>query len=269
MLSPARGALADRTVSLGLNPVFLDSDIELLAKLKRYLTERLGRPVELVKRRTYQEIDALLLSAQIDAAWICDFPYVQFEDKLALIAVPLYQGKPRYQTYIIVNEASTAQAFDDLKGTTHAFSDPDSTSGYLVTRYLLAVRHTNPAQFFRDSFFTYGHRNVVRAVAMGLAESGSMDGYVWDVMRQREPELINKTRVVYRTDELGFPPVAGLTSMRESAIANGFASALLTMADDPLGRQILSILGLDGFTPGSPDLYGETRMMWHFVQGQA
>jgi hypothetical protein len=52
-------------------------------------------------------------------------------------------------------------------------------------------------------FFTYGHRNVVRAIASGLADSGSIDGYVWDVMSQREPQLVAKTRVITRFDFAG------------------------------------------------------------------
>ena len=154
----------------------------------------------------------MLLSGQLDAAWVCDDPYVQHEDQFALLAVPLYRNEPLYQTYVIVSEGSKAQSFDEIRGTVHAFSDPDSTSGFLVTRSLLALRHTTPAQFFRTFFFTYGHRNVVRAVATGLAESGSIDGYVWDVMREREPELIDKTRVVYTSEKLGFPPIVGLKS---------------------------------------------------------
>ena len=30
----------------------------------------------------------MLLSGQLDAAWVCDDPYVQHEDQLALLAVP-------------------------------------------------------------------------------------------------------------------------------------------------------------------------------------
>ena len=107
------------------------------------------------------------------------------------------------------------------------FSDPDSTSGFLVTRSLLALRHTTPAEFFRTFFFTYGHRNVVRAVATGLAESGSIDGYVWDVMREREPELINRTRVVYTSEKLGFPPIVGLKSAQRHDDGEGDFGRLL------------------------------------------
>jgi len=256
------------TVSFGLTPVFLDSDIQLLAMLERYLVKSLGRPVSLVKRRTYQEIVALLLSGQLDAAWICDFPYVQYQDRLALLGVPLYRHQPLYQTYIVVNTALEAKTFDECRGTVHAFSDPDSTSGYLITRWLLALRQTTPAAFFRKSFFTYGHRNVIRAVADGLAESGSIDGYVWDVMNDREPELVRKTRIVYRSEWLGFPPVVGLQATRAAPISAAIASALIGMNDDPLGLEILAILQLDGFQPESPDLYANTAEKWRVVREQ-
>ena len=143
-LPAARGT---ETFTFGLTPLFLDNDIELLSMLERYLVKRLDRSVALVKRRTYHEISAMLLSGQLDAAWICDDPYVQYQDKLVLLAVPLYLHKPLYQTYVIVNDSSDAQSFDDIRGTVHAFSDPDSTSGYLVTRWMLALRQTTPRPF--------------------------------------------------------------------------------------------------------------------------
>jgi phosphonate transport system substrate-binding protein len=259
---------ADETVNFGLTPVFLDSDIKLLSMLQTYLEQRLERPVALVKRRTYQEITAMLLSGQLDAAWVCDFPYVQYEDRLALLAVPLYHHNPLYQTYVVVNETNSAQSFDDIRGTVHAFSDPDSTSGYLITRWLLALRRTTPAAFFRDFFFTYGHRNVIRAVSMGLAESGSIDGYVWDVMNEREPEMVKKTRIVYRSEWLGFPPVVGLQVTRNTPVASGIATALIDMPSDPLGREILAVLALDGFAPESPELYENTMEKWRVVKAQ-
>jgi phosphonate transport system substrate-binding protein len=269
LLWPRTAEGATEPVSIGLNPLFLDSDIQLLSLIQSYLAAQLGRTVQLIKRRTYQEITALLLSGQLDAAWICDDPYVQHEDQLALLAVPLYRREPLYQTYVIVSEGSKAQCFDDIRGTVHAFSDPDSTSGFLVTRSLLALRHTTPTQFFRTFFFTYGHRNVVRAVATGLAESGSIDGYVWDVMREREPELINKTRVVYTSEKLGFPPIVSLKSAQETKTAKAISAAFLQMPTDPLGQQILSILELDGFTKADPDLYQGTLEKWLLVKAQA
>ena len=189
----------------GLTPVLLDSDVQLLAALRRYLGDRLDRPVELIKRRTYQEITLLLLSGQLDVAWICGFPFVQYREQLALVAVPLCRGQPLYQSYLIANPANEATTVEDLRGDVHAFSDPDSNSGFLVTRALLAEMQQSPERFFRHHFFTYGHRNVIRAVASGLADSGSVDGYVFDVVQDLEPDLLEGARVVRRSEWLGFP----------------------------------------------------------------
>lgn len=122
--APAAGA-----VRFGLTPVFLTSDLELLRDLQAYLAFAWGRDVELVSRRTYQENSALLLSRQVDAAWICGYPYVQYRDQLDLLAVPVWQGMALYRSYIIVHAGRSAATFDDLAGDVHAFSDPDSNSG--------------------------------------------------------------------------------------------------------------------------------------------
>ena len=81
--------------------------------------------------------------------------------------------------------------------TSHAFSDPDSNSGSLVTAYLAARKET-PDRFFSQTLFTWGHRNVIRAVASGLAASGSVDGYVYEVLRETEPDLVSATRIVHQ-----------------------------------------------------------------------
>ena len=62
------------------------------------------------------------------------------------------------------------------------------------------------ATFFRKSFFTWGHRRVVDAVAVGLAQGGSVDGYVWDTLKIHHPEVTEQTRVAHRSAKYGFPP---------------------------------------------------------------
>lgn len=151
---------------------------------------------------------SLLISGAIDTAWICGFPFIENCDKLSLVAVPIWNNKPLYQAYVITGQDQAVDDFKGLRGDIHAFSDPNSNSGYLVTRALLTSMDEKPETFFSKTFFTYGHRNVVRAVAAGLAGSGSVDGYIWEVMAKREPELIGQTKVIRKSEWLGFPPVA-------------------------------------------------------------
>jgi phosphonate transport system substrate-binding protein len=248
-------AAAPAQLQFGLTPVFLTNDLELLAKLKSYLSRATGCEVRLIQRRTYQEITTLLLSHQLDAAWICGYPYVRYREQLELLAVPVWQGRPLYQSYIIVSSDRDITSVDALRGDIHAFSDPDSNSGYLVTTALLAKRGVRPPSFFSRTFYTYGHRNVVRAVASGLAQSGSVDGYVWEVLKETEPELTSRTRIFRKSEWLGFPPVAGSSASPTRASGQQLARALVSMNEDPEGQSVLSMLRLNGFAHQKPALF--------------
>lgn len=249
MLASARPALGVErdTLRFALTPVFLSSDLELLDRLRLYLEAATGRTVELVARRTYQEITALLTAGQIDAAWLCGFPFIQHRNELDLLAVPVWRGAPLYQSYLIAGADSSAASLGDLRGGIHAFSDPDSNSGYLVTAAHLARLQETPDSFFRQTIFTYGHSNVVRAVAAGLAQSGSVDGYVYEVLRAVNPTLLSSTKVLVASEWFGFPPVAAPTSARGSDKSDALSQALLTMHEEPTGQDVLALLRLDRF----------------------
>jgi phosphonate transport system substrate-binding protein len=246
---------AQAPLTLGLTPVFLTNDYEVLDRLHRYLTARLDMPVEFVQRRTYQEVTGLLLDGVIDGAWICGDPYAAHIDRMALMGVPVWQGKPMYRSYLIAAPDSAATSLADLRGTFHAFSDPDSNSGYLVTASDLAMMNERPETFFSRTMFTYGHRNVVRAVASGLAQSGSVDGYVWEVLAKVEPNLTVGTRVVQKSELLGFPPFACRRDRAGDARIVAFSAALQDMADDPDGRAALALLQLDGIAAEPDSLF--------------
>lgn len=261
------GAQAVPPLNFGLTPVFLTNDLELLTKLKAYLSRKTGRVVQLIQRRTYEEITALLLSGQLDGAWICGYPFAQFRQQLSLVAVPVWRGKPLYQSYLIAPKGRLATTIEDLKGDIHAFSDPNSNSGYLVTASLLAERKLRPDQFFRQTIFTYGHRNVVRAVASGLAQSGSVDGYVWEVMSSLEPELTAKTEIVAVSELLGFPPIACLRTQRLSEAVELLHKALIDMSEDDEGRHVLNMLKLDGFDDEPETLFDSIAAKMMLVRG--
>lgn len=92
---------AETPLRFALTPVLLTSDLVMLEELKRYLERAMERQVHLVTRRTYQEITALLVSRQVEAAWICGYPFVAYRSELALVAVPVWQGQPLYRSYLI------------------------------------------------------------------------------------------------------------------------------------------------------------------------
>jgi phosphonate transport system substrate-binding protein len=239
----------------------------MLEELKAYLARAIGRPVHLISRRTYQEITALLISRQVDAGWICGYPFVAYRSDLALVAVPVWQGKPLYRSYLICRSDLNAESLSDLAGTVHAFSDPDSNSGFLVTCAALTEMGTSPGQFFRHFFYTYGHRNVVRAVSAGLAASGSVDGYVYDVLRDTEPELAATTKVIRKSELLGFPPIACPAALAGSDDIRRLQTALVVMSGDEHGKRVLGMLRLDGFSVEDPSLFDGIAAKMRLVRG--
>ena len=247
MLLAWRTAEDARSISIGTTPVFLDDDVAFLRDWQAYLQRQLDRPVAFVQRRSYREVSELLLAEQLDAAWICGFPYVRYRDRMRLLAVPTWEGEPLYRSYVIVPSADqTTQSIGDLSGKIYAFSDPDSNSGWLVPNSLLFRLGKDAAGFFRKSFFTWGHRRVVDAVAVGLAQGGSVDGYVWETLKIHHPEVIGQTRVAYRSAKYGFPPFV----TRSQLPARDFRQlqdVLVGMRTNPAGQDLLRKLNLDGF----------------------
>ncbi|SIT13068.1 phosphonate transport system substrate-binding protein [Paracoccus saliphilus] len=251
----SRQADAQTSFRLGLTPVFLDNDSETIDRLRTSLSYAAGMPVTLVQKRTYQEVTGLLLEGGVDAAWLCGYPFLQHRDELSLVAVPLWQGTPTYRSYLITSKEDQASGLTDLRGGAHAFSDPNSNSGYLVTASDLARNNLRPEQFFSRIIFTYGHRNVVRAVAGGLVRSGSVDGYVWEALTKVEPELTDRTRVISRSEPLGFPPFCARTDRIGEPDLAVFQAALLQMTESERGRDALTLLQLDGMIRGEVALF--------------
>jgi phosphonate transport system substrate-binding protein len=234
-------------LSIGTTPVFLDDDVAFLRDWQAYLQRELARPVTFVQRRSYREVSELLLAEKLDAAWICGFPYVRYRDRMRLLVVPTYEGEPFYRSYVIVpNTDEQTMSIADLGGKIYAFSDPDSNSGWLVPNSQLFRLGKDPTTFFRKTFYTWGHRRVVDAVAVGLAQGGSVDGYVWETLKLHHAELTQQTRVAHRSPKYGFPPFV-TRSLLPTTDFKQLQDVLVGMKSSPSGNSLLARLNLDGF----------------------
>lgn len=253
---------------IGLTPVFLDDKATFLNQWRDYLQRHLDRPVTFVQRGSYREIVDMLRDGKLDFAWLCGYPYVHNKKNLRLVAIPLYHGKPLYQSYLIVPSTDThTSSLADLHGKVFAFSDPDSNSGHLYPEYLLAKQGTQPATFFSKSFFTWSHLKVVEAVAIGLVQGGAVDGYVWDTLNKSHPELTAQTRIVAESPLFGQPPIVASAKVAQKDIA-AMQDVLLKMANDADGIFLLGKLNLDGFVYGNASLYDGIENMSRFVERQ-
>lgn len=252
-------------IRIGLTAVFLEDQTALVHSWQLYLESRLKRPVSFVQRANYREIMVLLQNGKLDFAWLCGYPYITNTKYLRLLAVPVYHGKPTYQSYLIVPATDRqTNSIVDLKGKLFAFSDPDSNSGYLVPVYELDVLNKKPSTFFGKTFFTGSHSKVIEAVASGLAHGGAVDGYIWDSLALWHPELTSQTRIAKKSPEFGFPPIVLRRYVAETD-ANALRAVLLSMQRDEEGKKLLARMNLDGFVSGNDKMFESIANMARVV----
>jgi phosphonate transport system substrate-binding protein len=252
---------ASERILIGTTPVFLDDRLGFLDAWRKYLEHRLDRPVAFVQRANYREVTDMLLEGAINCAWLCGYPFVRYHDRLQLLVVPDFKGAPLYQSYLIVPaEATSQKSLLQLYGKTFAFSDSLSNSGYLVPRYTLWSSGYDPDRYFQRTLFTWSHKKVVQAVSVGLVDGGAVDGYVWETLAKLNPDHTSKTRVAWKSQSFGFPPIVASRSM-PPATAKALRNALTGMTQDTEGRQLLHQLNLDGFVTSSDHLFDPIEKM--------
>lgn len=252
---------APRAYRIGMTPAFLHNQHSMLAEWKAYLEKKLERPVVFVQRDSYRETMDLIDKGSLDFAWLCDYPYLALGKAVRLLAVASYQNKPFYRSYLIVPAKDTKTAsVADLKGKVFAYADPHSNTGYVVPRHALKQAGIDAGAHFGKTFFTWSHAKAIQAVASGLAQGANVDSYVWDSLQKVDPKLVARTRIVWKSEEFGFPPIVAYHGVSHEDF-NTFQKALFGMGEDPAGRALLAKLNLDGFVAGSPELYAGVAAM--------
>lgn len=237
--------------------------------LLQYLGDRLDRPVELVQRKSYAEVNDLIRAAGVDLAFVCTLAYVQGQQDfgMELLATPEVRGEALYRAYIIVPNDSPVTQFDQLQGKTFAFTDPDSNTGRLVPTYLLWQRGETPEGFFRKVVYTYSHDNSIKAVVDKLVDGASVDSLVYDFTLARNPATAEGTRIVFRSEPFGAPPVVVHPGLAAD-LKEQLRKTILGMGSDPQGRAILDGLMIDRFVMPNPASYDPIRKMFQEVRGQ-
>ncbi len=224
--------------------------------LLRYLENEIGRPVELVQRRTYAEINDLIKTGDVDLAFVCTSSYIvgRRDFDMQLLVAPMVNGETYYYSQLIVPVGSHAAAMSDLRGKVFAFTDPMSFSGRMYPTYLLQQVGETPASFFQRTFFTYSHDDAIRAVADGLADGAAVDSLVLDFALIRDPSLAEKIKIIYTSPPFGIPPVVVSPYLRPGQRAQ-LEEVFLNMHSKNAGLEALQSLNVEEFTIVSEKLY--------------
>ncbi|OEF96473.1 substrate-binding domain-containing protein [Desulfuribacillus alkaliarsenatis] len=235
--------------------------------LLMYLENKLGKRVELIQRRTYQEVNDLLESGVIDLGFICTLSYVEAERKFGaqLLAIPQVNGYTHYRSITIVREESDMYGLEDIEGKRFAFTDPMSFSGRAAMIGELARIDRTPEDMFSSIIYTYSHDNSLRAVYDGLVDAACIDSIVFDYTAFLYPNITDDLRIIHESPSVGNPPaVIGPDATEEEF--NLILEILLEMHNSVDGRNALDALMFDKFVQADNSAYNYIRNLIDTVQ---
>jgi len=169
--------------------------------------------------------------------------------------------QPFYKAQFIANVDSGINSFADLKGKTFCFVDPNSTSGYIVPRIILAANGINPDVDFAATQNAGSHPNVAIAVYQGDCDAGvTFINVLTDAsadLQATYPDITDKVKVFAVSDRI---PNDGLQFIKslDPALKAVIVEGMMAMAEDPGGKAVLkSLYNYDAFQEVDPTFYND------------
>jgi phosphonate transport system substrate-binding protein len=225
---------------------------------------RVGTSAELHVGRDYGE----LADGRADVAFLCGLPYVHLADvanpTVVVLAAPIlsgdrYGGRPIYFSDVIVGANSGFASLADLRGSTWAYNEPDSQSGFGVVRaHLAGLGET--AGFFGRVVEAGFHDTAIRLVAEGAVDAAAIDSQVLAIALRDEPGLARRLRVVAQLGPSTIQPVVAASRLPTDLRAD-LRQALVGLGAEPGAREALAAGLLSGFIPIADRDYDDIRAM--------
>lgn len=269
LAAPLKPAASQEPVRIGVSSMITPVDtVKYYQEIIDYIGGRIGQPVQMVHRRTYDEMDRLLERGEVKIAFICSAPYVKDREKFGveLLVAPSVNGNPKYHSYVIVHVDSPIKAFPELKGKAFAFTDPKSNSGKIYPTYLLKTMGYAPEGFFGKFLYSYSHNKSVEMVAKKIVDGAAVESIVYEYMRKTGSPYARQTRIIKRSPPYGIPPVV-VVKGADPTLKKKVKDAFLNMRKTERGKAILDAMMIDGFVEVPDSNYDGIREMDRAIAG--
>lgn len=224
------------------------------APLQKYLSEKLGRPVQLIIPTNYNATVEAIGNGSLDIAYFGGLTYVKAHARYAVIPLVQRDIDQAFHSLFITRAGSGIARLEDLRGKTFCFGDINSTSGHLMPRQILKAAGL-PADKALQSFrHTGSHPATAQAVATGACDAGALDETVFKSLID-EGKLSAEAVKVFHTSQPFADYVWAARKDLGAAERQAFSNALLSLkpgSDDA----VLKILRGQKFVTATNESYG-------------
>lgn len=219
-----------------------------------YLSEQLGREVELSVPTSYSAVVEAMVNDQLDLAYFGGLSYVQARnrgDVTPLVTeINPRTGDTTYHSIIIVPADSDIQDVSELRGRNFAFGSASSTSGSLYPAIMLQNAGIDYRTDLGEFTYTGGHDATAQAVANGGVDGGGLEDRIFYKLVDDGTVDGDSVRTIEESDPIeGYPWVVrdALSDDLKEQISQAFLNL-----DDP---ELLDLLRAEGYERVKPEDY--------------
>ncbi len=179
-----------------------------------FLEQVVGIRIEADVATSYTQAVHALETKRTDVAFLGPFSYVMAHEKTGGKVEPLVSGvsestgKSTYNS-VIVARSSLRIRHPRQFGTKHtlAFSDPASTSGYLVPMWELGNQGIDPKKSLAGTRFTGSHTATLTAVNFGEVDGGGSNIRSFEALLKQGLINPHHVKIVWKSPDLPGEPV--------------------------------------------------------------
>jgi phosphonate transport system substrate-binding protein len=239
------GAAEPPVLRLAANPNL--SAIDLLKNFgpfARELEKELGTKVSLVSGKDYDDTLRLLRSGQVDIAGSGAFGYISANEEFGAKLMVRYveDNGDSYRALVIVRSDSGIQALKDLKGKRFAFTDPKSTSGYLMPLLALQQQGLDIKDFSKVEFVKKQPNSAI-AVYTGQVDAGAIAD---NQLNEKYGVKLDELKVIWRSVPIPHGVWMARPTMADADVAR-VTAAILKISRSAEGKSALAAASVRGF----------------------
>ncbi len=232
--------------------------IERYEPLVNYLSNKIGKNIELKVLTKYGNIIDNFISVDMDGAFFGSFAYALAHSKLGVevLARPQYtDGTSTYHGLIFVRKDSGIKNIKDMKDKTFAFVDRATTAGYLLPLAFFnkeGIKDYN--SYLKETYYAGTHEGAIYDVLNKKADIGAAKNTEYLRLAFIDSRIRDELIVLEKSPNV---PQNGFAVRRDmvNSVKNKLKETLLNIHNDPVGKKILTNFGAQRFIETTDEDY--------------
>jgi len=249
-------------VRFGLMPNEGGGDvIDRFKPLINHLQSVLGIEVEAISASDYAGIITGMAHKHLEFAYLGPKSYVEAAVRANAQAVALETveiGVKGYYGTILSKKGSRIKTIEQAKGRVFAFTEPNSTSGYLVPMVLFKRDlKVEPEQYFSKVQFSGSHDASILGLKNGTIDVAATNDLMLNRAAEKGLVSLDDFNVIWKGDLIPGSPICVRSDLPESFKA-ALCGALMMFNSNKMGLQKIQIAG---YVPCDDSTYDTIRYL--------